>query len=33
MKFTFEEIRNEFIEFIGDEKYRHFVLTLYEAFP
>lgn len=30
---TIEEIRVEFEKFIGNEKYIHFVLTLYEAFP
>ncbi|MFD2566732.1 hypothetical protein [Pseudotenacibaculum haliotis] len=30
---THKEIRTEFEEFVGTEKYRHFVLTLYEAFP
>ncbi|WP_438423886.1 hypothetical protein [Aquimarina macrocephali] len=30
---TTEQIRNGFKKFIGDEKYNHFVLTLYEAFP
>ena len=28
-----EEIRKEFAEFVGIEKYTEFVLTLYEAFP
>lgn len=27
------EIRQRFKEFIGNEKYVHFVLTLYESFP
>ncbi len=30
---THEDIRTAFEEFAGTEKYRHFVLTLYEAFP
>lgn len=28
-----KEIRKEFEEFVGNEKYKHFILTLYEAFP
>lgn len=28
-----EEIRKKFKDFVGNEKYEHFVLTLYEAFP
>ena len=30
---TAQEIRKEFKESVGNEKYNHFVLTLYEAFP
>ncbi|TSE03075.1 hypothetical protein [Aquimarina algiphila] len=30
---TEEQIRNGFEEFVGNKKYNHFVLTLYEAFP
>jgi|SRR5688572_3089260 len=28
-----EQIRNAFKDFVGKEKYVHFILTLYEAFP
>ena len=30
---TNEEIRSEFKKFVGNEKYKHFILTIYEAFP
>lgn len=32
-KFTKNQIRKEFKKFVGNEKYNHFILTLYEAFP
>ena len=30
---SIEDIRKEFLKFVGIEKYEHFVLTLYESFP
>lgn len=30
---TNEKIRSEFEKFVGNEKYKHFILTIYEAFP
>ena len=32
-KFNKDQIRIEFKKFVGNEKYNHFILTLYEAFP
>lgn len=32
-KLTNEQIRTEFKKFVGNDKYTHFILTLYEAFP
>ncbi len=33
MPLSNEEIRIDFKEYVGIDKYKHFVLTLYEAFP
>ncbi|RZS93932.1 hypothetical protein [Aquimarina brevivitae] len=30
---TYEEIRIEFEKFVGNEKYNHFILSLYDTFP